>query len=69
MIAYSLGKLSKGICSLRTVIFNNIRIDSYLSTRKMSSAAATGSSGRTVIFLFRNDLRFHDNEALQWAHR
>lgn len=24
---------------------------------------------RTVIYLFRNDLRVHDNEALQWAHR
>jgi len=24
---------------------------------------------RTVIYLFRNDLRIHDNEALQWAHR
>jgi len=25
--------------------------------------------GKTVICLFRNDLRYHDNEALQWAHR
>ena len=24
---------------------------------------------RTVIYLFRNDLRIHDNEALLWAHR
>ncbi|KAK7504845.1 hypothetical protein BaRGS_00003873 [Batillaria attramentaria] len=27
------------------------------------------STMRTVICLFRNDLRLHDNEALQWAHR
>jgi len=24
---------------------------------------------KTVIYLFRNDLRIHDNEALLWAHR
>ncbi|XP_076463876.1 cryptochrome DASH-like [Babylonia areolata] len=24
---------------------------------------------KTIIYLFRNDLRLHDNEALQWAHR
>jgi len=34
---------------------------------KMASGSGEGAS--TVICLFRNDLRYHDNEALQWADR
>merc|ERR1719193_738001 len=45
-----------------------------LTFRKMASTSASngssvGSGGRTVICFLRNDLRYHDNEALQWAHR
>lgn len=28
-----------------------------------------GTKGKTIICLFRNDLRIHDNEVLQWANR
>jgi len=33
------------------------------------SAPVSKGNSRTVICLLRNDLRYHDNEALQWAHR
>ena len=26
------------------------------------------SAGRTAIYLFRNDLRVHDNECLRWVN-
>ena len=50
---------------------------SYASASAGSTAsiAATSSSSpaqpgaKTVVCLFRNDLRYHDNEALQWANR
>ena len=39
------------------------------SAKTSDSTPVSKSNSRTVICLLRNDLRYHDNEALQWAHR